>query len=136
VHFIRATLGKLKYQAGCGKKKKTYDAAGEDLKLSRAGHVINTNFHFKEPTMSKEIEIAAKMYDARRGVLFLIGEEKFKERVKEFRPMFQACSKADGLSDIETTIKLMKGLQLSNPNNGMAQMLLLASCVEIMEPSL
>jgi hypothetical protein len=79
VHFIRATLGKLKYQVGYGKKKKTYDAAKENLKLSRAEHAINTNFHFKEIAMIDE------KFDTRAAA-----EEKAKE-VNEHCPTQHFC---------------------------------------------
>ena len=80
----------------------------------------------------KKVEIASKMYQARDAVIGLIGQEKFKRRVAEFRPIMEGMCAKKEISEMQATIEILKGLE----GDGMASLLAMAACTEIMEPSI
>ena len=81
--------------------------------------------------MNKQIEIASKMYEARDAVISLMGKEKFKERVDAFRPIIGGMCKKKKITEMQATIEILKDLQ----GDGMASLLAMAACTEIMEPT-
>ena len=80
----------------------------------------------------KAIVICAKLYEARRRAIDLLGEEKFRKHVEQMRPILAAICKQDDCSELAATIKLMERMK----EKFLSPTLALACCVEIMEPSL
>jgi len=82
----------------------------------------------------RHVEIAHKMYESRRVVLSLLGPEKFKAKVEEYRPIIQGLMDKWKCDEINATTHIIKSL-IAGGNDGMAVMLALAACVEMVEPS-
>lgn len=74
------------------------------------------------------------MYQARKAAINFLGEEAFKRRVESFRPIFTAVMKSKECSEIEATIEIMNAAD-SIAHNELSNIVTLAACVEIMEPS-
>jgi hypothetical protein len=81
-----------------------------------------------------KIQMVAKMYEARDTVLFLLGTEKFKAKVEEYRPFIEGVMKRDDCSEIAATVEICNKLAAAG-HDGMPVLLVLAVCVEIMEPT-
>lgn len=81
----------------------------------------------------KQIAIANKMYEARKAVVRMLGFDEFKKKANQFKQEFQAVRNKLGLTEIEATISLLENMQKNNVA-GEEQLLVLAYCVEIMEP--
>lgn len=80
-------------------------------------------------TEQKQVEIAAKMYRARDAVITLIGEDKFKEKVDQFRPIMQGMCEQKKCTEIEATIEILEALKGKERET----MLAMAACTEIIE---
>lgn len=81
----------------------------------------------------KHVNIAAKMYDAREKVIALIGREKFQEKVTLFRPKLEEMARDRGGNVVKAAMDLVAAMQ-NRGENEVIQMLILAACVEIIEP--
>ena len=79
----------------------------------------------------REVNMAAKMYESRRLVKALIGEEAFKENVEVFRARMQAIFDGGETSEMGAMIIFMR----EAGDNGHLSLLTMAACTEIMEPS-
>ena len=80
----------------------------------------------------QKVEIAAKLYGARDTIIGLIGKEKFKSRVDEFRPIMEGICKKERISEMEATLKILLDLD----EGAITSLLAMAACTEIMEPSI
>jgi hypothetical protein len=82
--------------------------------------------------MNKQAEIALKFYEARDVVHNLLGTDKFIAKVDEYRPIVENICKQKGISKLQATIAILDVLK----QDGMATLVAMAACTEIMEPSL
>lgn len=80
------------------------------------------------------IQIAAKLYDARDTMRSFWGE-KYPEKVEDYKKYILAAMKKYGCDEMKATMKLVELLQEKEQDSGMHQALILASYVEIIEPS-
>jgi len=80
----------------------------------------------------QKVEIAAKLYEARDTIIGLMGKEKFKMRVEEFRPIMAGMCKKEGMTEMQATLEILKSLD----QGAITSLLAMAACVEIMEPSI
>lgn len=78
----------------------------------------------------KHVEIAAKMYDARR-VLKSLCPNKFAPHCKEWQDVIRKVSAGKGISEMEALVDILGKLK----DSAMSQMWVLASYVEMVEPS-
>lgn len=85
-----------------------------------------------EIRQTREKEIVSKMYEARDAVIILIGEDRFKAKVNEFRPLLLEICKKEKINQIQAVTKILRSLE----GQGTEMMLAMATCTEIMEPSL
>jgi hypothetical protein len=82
----------------------------------------------------KQVNLAAKLYDARKTALALLGPEKFKTEIAEYQHYIRCaqdklnCNEVQAVTDIVKT--LMKG-----GHDGIPIMLALAAYVEMIEPT-
>jgi len=81
------------------------------------------------------IGIAQKLYDCRRTALFVLGPQRFKAKVEEFRPIIQAAMAKHDCDEVRATMEIVKLLN-SGGHDGMPTLIAFAACVEILEPSL
>ena len=79
----------------------------------------------------KHVEIAAKLYQARDSVIFIMGREKFMLKVDEFRPMLKGICEEKGITEMQATTDILFALD----GRETEMLLAMAACVEIMEPS-
>lgn len=80
----------------------------------------------------KQVEIASKLYQSRRSAKGLYGD-RYQEKLKPYREAI-AEFMVDHREDVlPSTMALLKRLQELDRNTGVAQMLLLAACVEMCE---
>lgn len=83
----------------------------------------------------KVIEIANKMYQARKTALGLLGPEKFREKVAEYSSFIRGAMKKHECEEITAAMEIITVLQSKGDmDTGVAQMLTLAACVEMIEP--
>jgi len=82
----------------------------------------------------KHVELAAKMYAARKQAIALLGMEKFKAKVNEFRPILEGLAENRSGDILKASMDILKGMQ-NRGVDGIVQMVTLAACVEIIEPS-
>ncbi|SIQ14490.1 recombination-associated protein RdgC [Marinobacterium stanieri] len=83
----------------------------------------------------KAVMITSKLYQMRQQQIFLGGEERFKQSVEHYRPMFEqvmADQKCDPIKALITLLDNAKGHQ----NEGMLMHVLSAVACELAEPSL
>jgi len=85
-----------------------------------------------ETTGQKTAQIAVQFYDARKMLISLLGADKFKTRVEEVRPILERIMREQKKSQMEATIVMLKACSDDNTHMSMV----LATCCEIMEPSL
>ena len=78
----------------------------------------------------KHVRLAAKMYDARR-VLKSLYPDNFSKRCQEWQDVIKKVSEGKGVSELDAVIDILGKLK----DSGIAQMWVLASYVELMEPS-
>lgn len=76
------------------------------------------------------VGIAAKMYEARRTLKFLLPDQ-FHARCQHWQEIIKKVSAGKELSDLEAVIDMLRVIQ----PDGMAQLWLLAAYVEMIEPS-
>lgn len=77
-------------------------------------------------------QIAAKFYDARDAMKFLLKED-YQERVAEYQQYIKAQMAKTGVGELEATMQVVKLLQDRAAGNGVAQSLILAACLEMIE---
>ena len=77
------------------------------------------------------VALAAQMYGCRKTVRNVLGEEKFREAVERMRPLLKSTQDKLECSQMTATLELAKAAK-----PGIETAIVLASCVEIMEPSL
>ena len=86
---------------------------------------------YLDSPLATPAEIAAQLHRIRDAVLSLQGREKFDRHVEACRPTLQAICDAKQLTQIQSTLEILKTMQA----NDVASLLVLAACVEIMEPT-
>jgi len=79
------------------------------------------------------IQIAAKLYDCRDTMKSLFGET-YSEVTREYKEHLQAFADRNKVSVIDAALSIAKGLEANG--HGRAIPLLLASAVELVEPSI
>jgi hypothetical protein len=83
----------------------------------------------------KRIRLAAKLYDARDAARSIYGET-FATKITEFQGFVRAGMTKWKCGELESAMKLVAGLQRTHPfDSAGTQMLVLAACVEMIEPS-
>lgn len=81
-----------------------------------------------------QIQIAAKMYEARDAMRFL-WKETYPSEIAKYQEFIKAqMAKADA-DALHATMELMQKLQSKFPDSGVTQAMILAACVEMIEPS-
>lgn len=76
------------------------------------------------------VATAARLYDARRAVRTLFGEERFRAKIGEVQPIIEEYMRQHQVDTLEAAIAMAGPLE--NPH---AQVLILATAVEMLEPS-
>ncbi|MCP5005361.1 MAG: hypothetical protein GY941_15710 [Planctomycetes bacterium] len=76
------------------------------------------------------LEITGKLNNAREGVIMIMGEDKFKEKVDGFRPILAGVCDSKGISEIEGAIEILKMVE----GREVETILAMAACAEIIEP--
>jgi hypothetical protein len=84
--------------------------------------------------MRNVVQIAAKLYDA-RDAMRGFWRERYAEKVAEYQPYILAAMQKYGCDEMKATMKLVALLQEKEPESWMQQALVLASYVEMIEPS-
>lgn len=82
------------------------------------------------PTTEAQVNIAAKLYEARRVLRRLMPDE-YAERIKTWMEM--VATRTAGGDYLRTGMTMMQALQ-DRQGDGMAQLYLLAAVVELIEP--
>lgn len=81
--------------------------------------------------IAAKVQMAAQMYDARAAVIGVMGRDKFLKRVEDFRPIFELVCFSKKVNQLQATTLLMKDAV----DDAHARLIVLAMCVEIIEPS-
>lgn len=81
--------------------------------------------------IEKHLNVASKLYECRRTAKMLYKEE-WPAKFAEYKAYIQAAMKKHNEDELKATLRL--GNLVSD--NGMAVMLLMAACVEIIEPEI
>jgi hypothetical protein len=87
------------------------------------------------PPIEKQVKIAAKLYaarDAMRG----FWRESYKAKMQENQGFIRAGMAKYKCDELAAKMKMVGVLQMKYPDSGMTQALLLAACVEMIEPSI
>lgn len=83
--------------------------------------------------MEQRIKIAARLYHVRDTAKRFFRED-YLEKLKPYTHILQAVCKANEIDELQALIRC---LQLESiAGNGMAQMVMIAAAVEMMEPSI
>lgn len=80
----------------------------------------------------KIVSIAARLYECRRTALSLLGPEKLKAKVEDWRPIIEAAMKKHNVDVIKAGMEVAKVLN-ADGDNGMGTMIVMAVCVEMVE---
>lgn len=80
------------------------------------------------------IQLAAKLYDAREVVRTLWGDN-YATKIKQYQDFIRAEMAAKNCEELAATMNIVRDLQRDKPDSGMTQMVILAACVEILEPT-
>lgn len=92
--------------------------------------VLLSKFNIK--IMDTEIKITAKLYKCRDTAKSFFGE-KFKEKIMPFQHIIKEVMKANNLEEIPALMKISETQHYQE--DGMVQLLYMASLVELIEPS-
>ena len=84
--------------------------------------------------MRNAVQLAAKLYDIRDS-MSRFWRDSFLEKVAEHQASIQAAMRSNQCDAMQATMQMAKSLQEKEPDSGMKQALLLASYVEMVEPS-
>lgn len=80
----------------------------------------------------KTVRLAAKLYEAREGVRLLLGD-RFAEEMRKGGELLTALSASRGETVLQTAARL--GQQYNDEDRPFASMVVVASAVELLEPS-
>ena len=80
-----------------------------------------------------QVQMAAKMYDARDAMKRLFGD-KYQAEIAEHQKYIKIQMQSEGVGELKATMRIMTMLQAKLPNSGITQALVLAACVELIEP--
>jgi hypothetical protein len=83
--------------------------------------------------VTNTIQLAAKFYEARDSAKGIFGDE-WPAKFAEYSGYIKVAMTKTGLDEMQATLGIMKRLQ-ANHAGALAQMLVLAACVEMIEPS-
>jgi len=85
-------------------------------------------------TAEKVIGIAGQLYEMRRLLRSVLGDDKFRQKVEAMRPLFEQVQKANNCTTVQAMQMLLKTETVGGDPHAMIQVCAVA--VEIMEPSL
>lgn len=80
----------------------------------------------------KQVQIAAKLYDARSTMRSLLGD-KYPERIKEYKGFIRSAMQKYKIDYLQATLRIGKELQALPDDTSVGQGMIFAACVEISE---
>ena len=80
------------------------------------------------------VGIAVKLYDCRRTALSVLGPEKFKVKVAEYRTFIEYAMAKHDCDEIRATMKIAEMIEKGG-YDGWPTILAFATCVEMLEPT-
>lgn len=84
-----------------------------------------------------QIRIAATFYDARDAARSILGEEGFRERMEKETEFIRSVMETNKCEAIPAAMWIVTTLQKNERRrSGVAQMMVLAACVEMLEPTI
>lgn len=84
--------------------------------------------------MTSRVQTAAKMLDTRDTLRGLLGFEQFKLECAQYEPLIRGVMAHDHCSELDAALRLIKLMQKKHDSD-MSQMMVLATAVEMIEPS-